>query len=249
MERPREYGGDGGIVEGIVVVSEAAVALDEASHREVAFGALPPTCLADLRKGRDVCGDSHHPAGEKPPWLTPEIYNPARIKQFFDDNMFSIVFAWHVSLVVGFNLPELLEPLVYTGNSSTPKKSLERYANTGKFLMQWHEGDVFDATTDAFKATQSVRTFHAAVRSRMENDPSLPKGHKWINAYDMSLVQTGFMGGISIYPEMCGMGNVPKEEIADYVAFWRCVGYQLGVPDEFNLCGGGTKMQATSSRR
>ena len=197
-----------------------------------------PMCLSDLRKGISVCGDSGHAAGDRPKWLDPSVYDPDNIKRFFNDNMFSIVFAWHVSLVVGFNLPELLEPLVYTGNSSTAKKSLARYMNTGKFLMQWHEGDIFDCQTDAFKATQSVRAFHAAVSSKMDKDPSLPQGHKWINAYDMSLVQTGFMGGITNYPQMCGL-RVPKEKIAEYISFWRCVGYQLGVPDSFNLCGGG----------
>ena len=41
-------------------------------------------------------------------------------------------------------------------------------------------------------------------------------------------------------PDKIGM-HATDEELEDYVFFWRCVGHQLGIPDEFNLCGRGRK--------
>ena len=43
------------------------------------------------------------------------------------------------------------------------------------------------------------------------------------------------MGPITTAPHKFGL-NVSQEEIGNYVYFWKCVGHQLGIRDEFNLC-------------
>jgi len=42
--------------------------------------------------------------------------------------------------------------------------------------------------------------------------------------------------GIILNPTRFGL-RVSDEDVANYVYFWRCCGYQLGIADEYNLCG------------
>ena len=59
-----------------------------------------------------------------------------------------------------------------------------------------------------------------------------------ISQYDMCLVQSGFFGSVVMYPERFGI-KCTKEELDDYVYFWRGIGYLLGISDDFNLCSWG----------
>ena len=63
--------------------------------------------------------------------------------------------------------------------------------------------------------------------------------------YDMGRVQAGFMG-LSVLPDMMrkfGM-RASDADIDVYVYFWKCVGRQLGIADDFNLCFRGTPTAA-----
>ena len=51
-----------------------------------------PTSLKDLRKGRTVCGDCGSDPTVKPKWLNSKVYDPAQLKDFYERNMFSIIF-------------------------------------------------------------------------------------------------------------------------------------------------------------
>ena len=96
-----------------------------------------------------------------------------------------------MSLTIGFSLPNLLDALVFTGDSDTPAKALVRYMDTAKHLVDWHVGDVFNPTTAAYKSVQAVRNFHASVRK--DADKAKYEGQtNWINACDMGLVQVCF---------------------------------------------------------
>ena len=98
-------------------------------------------------------------------------------------------------------------------------------------------GDIFDPTTKAFTSLQFVRGLHESVRQRM--DKAKP-GQTWLSMYNMACVQSGFMGAVTILPQKFALHGT-KEELERYVSFWKCVGYQLGVTDEFNLCSLGLK--------
>eukprot|EP00946_MAST-07B_sp_MAST-7B-sp1_P003069 g3069.t1 len=203
-----------------------------------------PRCLDDLKKGARVCGDSGSDPAERPAWATRALYDPAVIKSWFDDNLFSLVLAWHCSLVLGFNLPGLLAPLVYTHESDTPKKALARYLATFRHLATWHTGgDLFDPTSTGYASVSTVRTFHATVRKNMNRDePVGPADPFWISAYNMGCVQSGFCGAVTLVPAQFGLTpghGGSDEDLARYVGFWRCVARQLGLDDRFNLCGGG----------
>lgn len=193
-------------------------------------GAVGPKCLDDLKEGAGVDGDSGMSPLTLPPWMDFARYQKA--KRFFEEHAISLTMAWHCSLVMGFSLPSLLSALVYTQQSSTAAKSLQRYMRTFQHLTAWHLGNIFDPASKSFASVHQVRQLHAGVRSAMEQH--MP-GKTWISMYDMACVQTGFMGAITILPNKFGL-HASKESFEDYVFFWRCVGYQLGVADRFNLC-------------
>lgn len=51
----------------------------------------------------------------------------------------------------------------------------------------------------------------------------------------MSLVQTGFIGGVVMYPKQFGIRS-NGDDLEDYVYFWRWIGYLLGIDDDNNIC-------------
>ena len=59
-----------------------------------------------------------------------------------------------------------------------------------------------------------------------------------INQFNLAVVQTGFMGLATVAPDKLGL-ILTEAQLSDYVFFWRCVGRQLGIEDQYNLCGGG----------
>ena len=139
---------------------------------------------------------------------------------------------------MGFDIAPLLEALVFTDASSSPKTALPRYMDTFAHLIDWHiGGSIFDPKTKAFKSTAAVRAIHKGVRGAMQ--AKYPGTHK-INMYNLATVQTGFMGAATTSPTAYGL-RVSDAKLSDYVYFWRCVGRQLGIADEFNLCGNGKK--------
>jgi len=191
-----------------------------------------PQRLADLLPGRTVEGDSGSDPRAPPPWLNPSVY--ARIRPWFEQRALTVALFWHASLVIGFSLKPLLEALVFTDASGTPQQALSRYADTFAHLIDWHLGDVFDPAAAAFRSVADVRSAHAGVRAAMEK-----QGKRFaISQFDTAVVQTGFMGALTVAPSALGL-VATDEELAQYVFFWRCVGRQLGVADEYNLCGGG----------
>ena len=44
------------------------------------------------------------------------------------------------------------------------------------------------------------------------------------------------MGGITTQPTAFGL-VATEEDLRGYVFFWKCCGYQLGLNDDYNLCG------------
>ena len=102
------------------------------------MASVGPSSLADLKKGANVDGDDGSDPSTPPPWHDPAQYE--LVHTFFKDHLLTLVLMWHCSLTIGFSLPALLEALVFTGDSNTPKKALARYMLTFKALFDWHDG-------------------------------------------------------------------------------------------------------------
>ena len=60
-----------------------------------------------------------------------------------------------------------------------------------------------------------------------------------MSAFDMALTQSAFVSAVSLHPSYWGLARASEAELESYVFFWRCVCFQLGLHDRFNLCGGG----------
>lgn len=162
-----------------------------------------------------------------------------RGRDFFKRNLCQCMLAMLFSLVSGLSVNNLLDVLVETGKSSTPKDSLIRYLHTFKHVLKWHYGNVLDRSSDAAKSLQHVRQMHNSARQLMARtvaeNGKVNKKKLHVSQYDMSLVQCGFIGAIIMYPQELGI-KCTKEELEDYVYLWRWIGYLLGIDDDRNLC-------------
>jgi hypothetical protein len=177
-----------------------------------------------------------------------------RGKKFFQHHLFSCTFAMLISLISGLSVSNLLDPLVFTGQSDTPSKSIRRYFSTFHHILQWHFGNVWDPTTRAHNSITKVRHMHNNVRRAMADsvtktrntstcynhetavDCSVEdKSNVWVSQYDMSLVQCGFMGCIVMYPEQVGI-RCTMSDLSDYCYFWYGIGHLLGISPENNIC-------------
>jgi hypothetical protein len=188
--------------------------------------------LEDLQRGALVEGDSHASSFQLPPWL--DMSRCLRVNRFWEEHAVPLALSWHCALVIGFSLPSLLGAIVFTGKSDTPEKSLIRYIGTAAHLAEWHMGNIWDPASTAFRSLQQVRNIHATVRQDMDQKLP-PQQQKHISQYDMAVVQVGFMGPFALFAGKFGV-HASQQQLDDYGYFWRCVGYQLGISDEFNVC-------------
>lgn len=196
----------------------------------IVMGVIGPSSLDDLKQGSKTDGDCGSNPRQLPSWI--DIGRYRKVEWFFAEHAVSLTLAWHCSLVMGFSLPSLLTAVDFTQGSDTPKKALQRYMRTFAQLEKWHTGNIWDPSSAAFSSVEEVRNMHNTVRSHMKTH--LP-GTTWISMFDMAIVQTGFMGAISIIPKKFGL-HATEQDLADYVFFWKCVGHQLGIDDCFNIC-------------
>lgn len=187
----------------------------------------------DLKKGKVLHGNYDNDATQLPAWMDIERFKRGR--QFFKSHIAAMCLALHCSLTVLFGVSKIDRALTFTRNSDTPTKALRRYVKTFVHIVVWHTYDVWDVNSIGHKSTQSVRKMHSTVRSAIEHQNPTPK--RYISQYDMALVQAGFMAAVAMYPSRFGI-KCTRQELEDYVFFWRGIGYLLGIKDRFNLCSG-----------
>lgn len=185
--------------------------------------------LEQFKKGINLSGDCGSDPTVVPEWMDREKFK--RGQQFFVRHMSSATFALHCAVTSGFGMTRIIEPLAFTKRSDTPPKALLRYMKTFVHASLWHLQDVWDETTLGHKSVQTVRRIHNKVREDIE---AKDDSRKYITQYDMALVQVGFFGLFVMYPSHFGI-NCTKEEISDYIFFWRGIGYLMGIQDEFNV--------------
>ncbi|KAL3842533.1 hypothetical protein ACJMK2_020534 [Sinanodonta woodiana] len=162
-----------------------------------------------------------------------------RGREFFINNIWSCTLAMQFSLVLGLSVINLLDVLVFTQESDTPKKAFARYVQTYVHILRWHYGNIFKPGSVAQNSIKLVRQIHNHVQ---ENIMSARHDNKiYLSQYDMAIVQSGFFGAIIMYPSKFGI-RCTVADLDDYVYFWRWIGYCLGIRDEYNICHGGYKL-------
>ena len=124
-----------------------------------------PSDLKDLQLGTDLIGDSKLPIYKPPAWYDEEKF--IRGQNFFRLHVAAVGLSMHCSLVSGFSIVNLLEPLVFTNESNTPEKALRRYVLTFYHIFMWMTGDLFDRSSKAHRSIVTVRGMHRNVAKRM----------------------------------------------------------------------------------
>lgn len=186
--------------------------------------------LKDLQQGENERGDSGNSSDEEPSWYDHDRF--CRGQLFFQKHVAAIGFSMHLSLVSGFSIINLLEPLVFTNASNTAEKAVKRYLLTFYHIFLWLTGDVWDKTGKAYRSLKTVRGMHNKTAKDMMEKLG---GKTKVSQYDMSLVQSGFFAAVLMYPKQFGI-KCTKKELEDYIFAWRVFGYLLGIKDKYNLC-------------
>lgn len=78
------------------------------------------------------------------------------------------------------------------------------------------------------------------------NYPTSREGRMWLNQFDMVATQWAFIGLLLWAPERCGMSvKNDKEDLCAVIYTWRCLGYFMGIKDEYNLCSSSDDYEST----
>ncbi|CAH1792368.1 unnamed protein product [Owenia fusiformis] len=189
--------------------------------------------LESLYEGNNYPGDNGSSPEAPPPWMDMEKFK--RGQRFFLDHVSSITLSMFCSLLSGLSIVNLLEPLVFTRKSDTPAKSMARYDSTFRHLVLWAMGDPWDVNDSAHKSLMMVRKMHSSIGESMTKRLG---DKQYISQCDMGLVQSGFMGAVVMYYDKY-IGQCTKEDLEDYVFYWRGIGYLLGIDDQYNICSNG----------
>ncbi|XP_076365824.1 uncharacterized protein LOC143254540 [Tachypleus tridentatus] len=215
--------------------------------------------MEDLRQGTELHGDNENSSSLPPSWLDKDRFHQA--KEVFQRYFFSIFFAHLSGLLFLVFIPNMLNPLLYTGNSSNLVRIFRRYVSTMRHVRKWYEGDIWNSEDAAYESITITRRMHKNVADRL-NDKSRPissfdshpniqkdfktqitcpcQGGVVMSQYDMALTQFSFIGLIVLFPQSLGI-HCSREELESLIHFWRGVGYQLGLDDRFNICDGSLK--------
>ncbi|KAF4518968.1 hypothetical protein B566_EDAN007755 [Ephemera danica] len=102
-----------------------------------------------------------------PDWLDMDKFKLGQ--RFAMKNFTSLCFAEMVSLFMIFSFKSGLDPLIYTGKSSSPVTAFKRYASTLYRLRSWYTTDVFDDKSVGGRNISTVRLLHRNIRDRMNS--------------------------------------------------------------------------------
>jgi hypothetical protein len=174
---------------------------------------------------------------ETPVWFDSQRFEAGR--DFFRRHVLSVSFGYFCSLYVGFTVDALSKAVTYTGESETADRSRHRYLNTMGHLYSWHTSNVIeDEASIGYRSVRYVRSWHDRVRKRMAAKMEASIDQHLVSQYDTAVVQIGFVAPIISYPRQFGI-RCSNDEIglANYVYFWRVIGYVLGLEDPVNACG------------
>lgn len=82
----------------------------------------------------------------------------------------------------------------------------------------------------SWKSLEAVRRRHIGSSKAAER-----KQVGMINQKDMALTQFGFMGYITLRPDILGI-QVSRKNFEAFIHFWRVIGSMIGIEDRFNVC-------------
>ena len=144
------------------------------------------------------------------------------------------------SLLGGMGAARVVETLARTGGFST-KVARRRLFETTQHILQCTKSlESMQPGGDGFASTVRVRLLHAAVRERIltlaASKPEYYDTETWgvpINDLD-SLATIATFSSTLVWLSLPRQGLfMRRQEIEDYIALWRYIGYVIGCPDGY----------------
>ncbi|XP_046918393.2 LOW QUALITY PROTEIN: uncharacterized protein LOC124498650 [Dermatophagoides farinae] len=177
-----------------------------------------------------------NPLLEPPDWYDVERFK--RSQKLARKYFLSLNIAHFIGNILLIHLPDVLVPVIATGNSSTPFRVFMRILSTVIHILSWYDEDPFDATTKTHQSMITVRrNCHMAVSRLMNNKYPRPNRY-WLSQFDMAMTQWSLIGIVGIRPNQCAFFGTTEKEFEEYFYFWRVIGYCVGIEDRFNICFG-----------
>ncbi|XP_028968614.1 uncharacterized protein LOC114828481 [Galendromus occidentalis] len=189
----------------------------------------------DFRRGLTLAGDCGS-TFEKPPWFVPELYEHGR--KVLWDNLFVALWCHLAGLIIGVTSFKPYTVLLNNGNHFSLRALACRYVSTTRAVLSWYRSDVFDPRSEGHKSVRRVRAMHLAADRYMQKLEPLENGEQWISQYWMGATQTAFIQLMITHPEKLGLRHLSDKDLESIIHYWRCIGYLLGISDDFNVCSG-----------
>lgn len=123
-------------------------------------------------------------------------------------------------------------------NETNPKEFLPEFSLTDN--PKYHSG-VWCPLTSNLKEDLSNMKCPITGRGIWSSQKSTQvQGEKriFINQFNMSMTQFGFVGLMLLYPDKFGAHRATDEELEAFAHLWRAIGYYLGIKDKYNFCKG-----------
>ncbi|XP_027195976.2 uncharacterized protein LOC113790501 [Dermatophagoides pteronyssinus] len=151
----------------------------------------------------------------------------------------SLNIAHFIGNILLIHLPDVLVPVIATGNSSSPYRVFMRILSTVIHILSWYDDDPFDRTSKTHQSMITVRrNCHMAVSRLMNNKYPRSNRRIWLSQFDMAMTQWSLIGIVAIRPDQCAFYGTSDKEFEEYFYFWRVIGYCVGIEDRFNICFG-----------
>ncbi|XP_067132527.1 uncharacterized protein [Centruroides vittatus] len=192
--------------------------------------------LEKLRNGNNVPGDNGRCVTNVsiPDWVDMEKFK--RAKQLHNRYMSSISFGHLSGLFMIFLYTNQIEPFRINSNESRFVSLLRRYISTVNHVRKWYTGDIWNSEDPAHKSLLIVRNMHKKIADKTNkqfSDGSFMFGSQ----FAMAMTQFAFVGLITLFPTKLAI-DWNKEDTECFLHFWRCIGYLLGMEDQYNICKG-----------
>ena len=144
------------------------------------------------------------------------------------------------SLLGGMGAARVVETLARTGGFSTKVARSRMFETTQHILQCTKSLESIQPGGDGFASTIRVRLLHAAVRHRIQKLAETKPEYYDTKAWGVPINDLDSMATISTFSATLIWLSLPRQgiylrqqEIEDYVALWRYIGYLIGSPTEY----------------